>query len=91
MAGVIAGRRGSRGGRRMTWGSAASIPSARAGPESVSRFTHRIMVARSGSTSGSPGEARRPMAPANTTPKNMTITSPTFDESRKRRNFWMLP
>ena len=74
--------RGSRGGRSITSGSAGSTPSASAGPESVRRLIQRIWVARSGTTTADPSSGTRPITPASTTPRNMTSTSPTFDESR---------
>jgi hypothetical protein len=43
---------------------------------------HRIWVASNGSTTLPPPAAVSPMPSASSTPKNMVITSPMFDESK---------
>jgi len=70
-------RIGARGGRSMTRWSAGSTPSARAGPESVSRLIQRIWVARSGTTTAEPASGASPMVPASTTPRKTTSTAGT--------------
>ena len=68
-------------GRLITPGSTGSSPSASAGAPSVTRLIHSSCVARSGNTT-TPDSAERPRACANTTPRNMVMTSPMFEESR---------
>ena len=70
-----------RGGRFIRPASAGSTPSARAGAPSVTRLIHSSCVASSGSTTALPS-ACKPITFASSTPKNIVITSPMFDDSR---------
>ena len=78
---VITGSPFGRGGWSMTPASGGSTPSASAGAPSVTRLIQRICVASSGSTKPS-SALRSPITSASSTPKNIVITSPMFDDSR---------
>ena len=71
----------ARGGTSINPGSGGSTPSASAGAPSVTRLIHRSCVAISGRTTASPFRGRSRTRPSST-PKNIVITSPIFDESR---------
>ena len=72
----------ARGGFVITSASAGSTPSANAGAPSVTRLIHSICVASSGRATPPLVSFVRPIVSPSTTPKNIVITSPIFDESR---------
>jgi hypothetical protein len=72
----------ARGRWAITFASAGSTPSARAGAPSVTKLIQRIWVANKGSATPLPCSGVKAMASASRTPKNIVITSPMLDESR---------